>query len=217
LENKSIKKISVLSLCLIITTLAVIFFDRPNLRSKNKSLAIALKSFKAWKQKQSAFFMSEELSKTLNFDDYLNHFYSNDSDNIALYVGYYHSSEKTEDVHDPLVCFPGQGWEIKKRRKGRLLIDNNMEAAVSYVELQVMKGNQKQRIIYWYQAYDKTFQYSFTQKIYLLLKKLQKKPADNAFVRISVVEDDKILYESSRLFEFIADFYPAFNEYIING
>ncbi len=181
---------------------------------KERSLREALASFGAW---QVAGFphLRQEAIDRLRVDDHLFAVYTNGSSNVTLYVGYYLTSRKVGAAHDPLVCFPGQGWSLSGMESMHLPVKGPQTGEVRVCRMVAEKGDERQLILYWYQAYDDTATGVFEQKLRLLWQGLTARRADNAFVRTSVRMDGGSIEEGSRdAIEFIRDFYPVFLEYV---
>ncbi len=159
--------------------------------------------------------LGPKIVKALELDDYANHNYSDGNDTISLYIGYYLTSKKVGAAHDPLVCFPGQGWVVSDRQKAKIVLNPRPGNSISYSSMIVQRGSQKELIVYWFQSYDKTNPDTFSQKIASLWKKLLTQREDNAFVRISTPLGEKSLPECREaIFQFIRAFYPVFLDYI---
>ncbi len=159
--------------------------------------------------------LDPEIVKALELDDYANQNYTNGNDTISLYIGYYLTTKKIGSAHDPLVCFPGQGWVVSDRQKGKIVLNPRPGNSISYSSMIVQRGSQKQLIIYWFQSYDKTNPDTFSQKIASLWNKFLNQREDNAFVRISIPFGKKSLSQSHEvIYNFIRSFYPVFLDYI---
>ena len=149
----------------------------------------------------------------LKLDDYLNQTFFNASISIHLYIGYYLTAEKIGAAHDPLVCFPGQGWTIRDRKKDNLDIAKGIN--ISYTSMVVEREKVKNLILYWFQADDKTNSNTFQQKINLIASRLMGRGEENAFVRISTEVGDRSVEDVRQAqLDFVKAFYPHFIRYI---
>jgi len=159
--------------------------------------------------------MDQSVVDALKLDDYINQSYSKGSATVSLYIGYYYTGGKIGAAHDPLVCFPGQGWIVKGKDKGNL----EMQAGqtISYSTMIADKGQERDLILYWFQSYNKTNSNTFAQKINALWVKLTKKGEDNAFVRISIrIGNESGEMNKDIILDFVRAFYPVFLDYIQN-
>jgi EpsI family protein len=155
-----------------------------------------------------------EIVHALHLDDYQFKTYVKNGDRVSLYIGYYRSGKKIGASHSPLVCFPGQGWQISSPESMHL------ETAAGTIRLSSMtatKGNHQELLLYWFQAYDRTSRGTLMQKIYNLIAFLNTGKEGNAFVRVSIpiVADGK-QEALNRLVDFVKAFYPPFHEYIVS-
>ena len=156
--------------------------------------------------------LDPKIVKALKLDDYVNHKYSNRNDTISLYIGYYLTTRKVGAAHSPLVCFPGQGWVISKGEMKSLAVQGNNVHLMSII---VTRGQTKELVLYWFQAFDKTSSDTFFQKVYALLAKILHGKQDNAFVRVSIPiynqDTEKAFVNGTN---FIDVFYPVFLGYV---
>jgi len=160
--------------------------------------------------------LPEKIVKSLNLDEYINQVYSNKYTNVSLYIGYYYTSKKIGAAHSPLVCYPGQGWIVSKEEKRKIGVGDD---SINLSSIIISKGNEKNLVLYWFQAFDKTFPGTFLQKIYAFFARFLYHREDNAFVRISIPiinrqSKGKALSTGQ---EFREAFYPRFLEYVIES
>lgn len=211
------RKIIILALCLVITSIFI--YSKPSSIAveKNISLKQALADIHGWGNNGFSPF-DQKIVDALELDDYANQSYTNGTDLVSLYIGYYLTTKKVGAAHDPLVCFPGQGWVLSDKQTGELILNPKTNKSISYSSMVAQRGQQKELIIYWFQSYDQTNPDTFSQKITLLWEKNINHREDNAFVRITIPIGEKSISESQEIiFKFIKDFYPVFLEYVKNG
>jgi len=208
------RKIIILALCFVLTSVFV-YWKAPSIAvEKNISLKQALADIHGWENNGFSPF-DQKIVDALELDDYANQSYTNGQDIVSLYIGYYLTTKKVGAAHDPLVCFPGQGWELSDKKSGELILNQETDNSLSYSSMIAQRGQQKELIIYWFQSYDQTNPDTLSQKISLLWKKILNNKEDNAFVRITAPIGEKTISESQKtIFQFIKDFYPVFLEYV---
>lgn len=160
--------------------------------------------------------LSNNLFNALELDDYVNSAYSAVDGKVFLYIGQYHSPSKVGAAHDPLVCFPGQGWKVSDRSSGKIFVwVPSGEKAVSYAMMTAALGESRQLILYWFQAADSTHSNTFQQKLSSFWNALFDQGRMNAFIRISTSLQGRSEAEAKQLlFDFVRDFYPLYLEYI---
>jgi EpsI family protein len=184
---------------------------------EKKPLRQAFSRFGAW-ESFKAIPMDAKIVETLNLDDFLYRSYRRDRGNVNLYIGYYRSAKKVGAAHDPLVCFQGQGWEIDSRDSGRYALPNRPDLTIAYSSLLARRQDRREVIVYWFQVNDKTTASTQSQKMAMVLEKIQGKVEDNAFVRLSAsVGAGTPEAARARIFAFIEEFYPEFLRYVTKG
>lgn len=159
--------------------------------------------------------LDKRIIKTLKLDDHINVTYTDGKDNVSLYIGYYFSNKKIGAAHDPMVCFPGQGWTVLGNEKGKIEVDHSNSSAVKYSSMIVSKGGRRELVIYWIQSYDCSSSDTFSQKFHAFLNNFSSHAHGNAFVRVTVNLKNTSLDQAQKVCEkFIKAFYPVFLTYI---
>lgn len=207
----SYSRISIILICFLIVG-AFIYRQIPShIFEKQISLNQALSNLEGWK-KNSNFNLDQKVVDALELDQYLSQSYTNGKVNISLFVGYYLTAKKIGAIHSPLVCYPGQGWVISDVTQKFVKVNDDK---IDFTVMIVNKGQEKDLVIYWFQAFDKTSNGTFFQKILLFWSKFFHSREDNAFVRVSI-SLNSLTTESSydQGIKFINAFYPRFVEYI---
>lgn len=180
-------------------------------------LTQALSSLEGWTAGDHVPLDSKTIA-ALELDDYVNQSYFNGNERVFLYIGYYLTASKVGAAHDPLVCFSGQGWVVKDRQKGKLLLTGNPADSIFYTTMTVERGGERQVMVYWFQSYDQASPDTFSQKITSLWKRFANQAQDNAIVRISIPVGEKSLSESRQTaLAFAQSFYPLFLNYVKEG
>lgn len=212
--HKSIRKIIILIACFALTGIFIYLQPETTASLKKTPLHQALLEIKGWKNFGFSPF-DPEIVEALKLDDYVNQQYSNGSSSVFLYIGYYFTTKKVGAAHDPLVCFPGQGWMLSGKEKSKLILDTETGESISYSMMIAHRRQQTELIIYWFQSYDQTSPDTFSQKIASFVNKIYNSGEDNAFVRITMPVGEKSISECREtIFNFIRAFYPVFLNYI---
>ena len=211
------RNIIILILCLLLT--AGLIYVKPESRPVKKQMLLreALKDLRTWKVYGLAE-LDAKLVEALELKDYVNQSHTNGPNRVFLYIGYYLTSAQVGAAHDPLVCFPGQGWVLSNKSTGKLALNPEAGAPISYSSMIAQRGNQKELLVYWFQSYDVANPDTFSQKLATWWGKMRNKGEDNAFVRISMALDGKSPEEGKEIiFGFVREFYPVFLSYIRQG
>ncbi len=208
------KKIILVTLCFVLT--AYFIYQKPASRVnvKKTSLSTALKDIEGWKL-VTKIPIGDKIIHALDLDDYVNQQYTDGNESVFLYIGYYKTTKKLGALHDPMVCFPGQGWDVSDNEKSQWVLNPNTGEKISFSSMIVTKGSQKEFIVYWFQSYDEAKPDTLSQKITSFWKRIRNKGEDNAFVRITVhMVDENALESRKTIFKFVRGFYPVFLDYI---
>ena len=213
------RKISSIQIALLIFCLCVtgaLAYLRPESVALNRTpgLVRALDRVDHW-QKTAVVPLDPIIVEELKLDDYVFQSYVSNAREVDLYVGYYYISGKVGAAHDPIVCFPGQGWHVSASRKHSLKFHADPAYQINYSSLIAEKNERKELVFYWYQAGSKTSAGPFMQKLLLLQSKLLNRGESNAFVRVSTtLQDETVEQGRERLAAFMRNFYPVFLDYI---
>jgi len=160
-----------------------------------------------------------KIRNELKLDDYLFRRFSDGKSTITLYVGYYYTAAKVGASHDPLVCFPGQGWVLRENNSiiGTMQIQGE-ERQLSYATMVAERNENKELLFYWFQADTKMASSTLMQKMHLVQSKIFGFGQHNAFVRLSLDLEGRTMEDGRQTMRrFIADFYPTFLQYILRS
>jgi len=181
---------------------------------KAKSLKLVLKNIGGWKFVENIP-LDLSIQNELKLNDYLFARYAKNNEHVTLYIGYYYSKMNIGAAHDPLVCFPGQGWKLSDRKRGQIELPN-LGQKINYSSMVAQRGESKEQLLYWFQASEFAVADTLQQKIASFKSTLQGKKGESAFVRISCSQQDGKSNCTTALREFATSFYPHFLEYITN-
>jgi EpsI family protein len=159
--------------------------------------------------------LSPKVVRELGLDDYLFRIYGGPAEPVTLYIGFYRTASKIGAAHDPLVCYPGQGWQVQSRTQGVYRLTAAPQLAVAYSTMTVALQDSRDLVFYWFQVADGTFSGTLRQKLAMFGRRLRGLSEENAFVRISVpVGNDGEEAARRRALAFLEGFYPVFEEYL---
>ncbi len=175
----------------------------------------ALSDIPGW-ERLSPVPLDTEIVEALALDDYIYQQYRQKNEIITLYIGYYLEGASIGAAHDPLVCFPGQGWVISNRQRGSLQI-KDLDAHIAYSAMTVRRGEEEQRLIYWFQAMDTASADTIRQKIAALFARLRGKGEESAFVRLSCISSKESNGCEQAMINFSTSMYPRFLHYVFNS
>ncbi len=201
--------------CLLLTGGLLYSRPGPTLIQKAYSLSETLISFDNWSALNDVPLQSD-IQDALQLDDYLYRQFTDGFNVITVYIGYYYTKSKVGAAHDPLVCFPGQGWELSNRDYRSIDLSSGLgKLSVDYATMQAGRNDRNTVLLYWFQAQDKTASDTLSQKIILLWKSIPTGLEENAFVRLSMDRQGKSYEEClSTLTQFVESFYPEFYKFV---
>ncbi|PIS37495.1 MAG: EpsI family protein, partial [Nitrospirae bacterium CG08_land_8_20_14_0_20_52_24] len=131
-----------------------------------------------------------------------------DGEVIWFYVGYYKSQKTRAQIHSPLHCYPGSGWNPVLKE----VVTIHLRDRDIYINRMIIQnGAEKQMVAYWYQAQEKVIADEFIQRLNLILTSFRKHRTDGSLVRISTNLHDNMPEEDwKRIVSFIQAMYPQF-------
>ena len=184
-------------------------------REKGVSLSQYLGEVGSWSSFKRVAKMDGNIQGALATDDSLFTTYKRGDRELDVYIGYYFTSDKIGKPHSPLVCFPGQGWSTSNEKKRTLILGEKDQVLLHVNSIIVQKGENRQLILFWFQAYDRSCANTFSQKIVALWNRIRHGREDNAFIRVSIACDNEDIETSlAEASEFLEVFYPAFLRYV---
>jgi len=213
LGHISRSRIIVVVICFIVAAIFVYWEPDVNIAKKERALAEALADIEGWKN-SGLIQIDQRIVEELKLDGYVNNYFANSEGVVSLYIGYYLSSQKVSAAHSPLVCFPGQGWDLSDFEEKSVKVG---DLTVNLMRIIATEPERKELLMYWFQAYEKTSPGEFLQKINTLLAKFVDGREDNAFVRVTVPMKNMNVDQAYRIgVDFIKAFYPRFLEHVKN-
>ncbi len=168
-----------------------------------------------WQGHQAAD-ISPRVMEVLGVDDYINRmYYSPELFPASLYVGYYQSQRAGDTIHSPLNCLPGAGWNPVKN--GRISVPAG-DSAIVINRIVIMKGTDKQLVLYWYQSHGRVIASEYWGKIYTVFDSLRTNRTDAALVRvicpIAGTDPQAEAFVEQRAVEFVRALYPLLVRFI---
>jgi EpsI family protein len=175
-----------------------------------ENLPIEIAGFKATDD-----FFPDSIYKVLNADRHVyRHYRNSDGRQIDLYIGYYGTAKGGRTGHNPYGCLPGAGWGIVETKQVSLKT-NNLADGVRVNFILARKGEEYESVLHWYQsAGNKILSSGIQQNIERFKGRVFYNRNDGAFVRVSVVTNQKGIEEANLLAnsftEQILDLLPSY-------
>jgi len=207
-----------LSACLLIGSLLSVWAHQPTVVPEREPLASLPYTLMGWAGRDMPD-MSDQDKKMLVLTDYVSRLYVRaDGSKAGFYVGYH----ATGGFHTPLNCLPGAGWipVRKEYRNIRVTDENGNRPEITVNRLSIVKGADKQVVLYWYQGCGRVVASEYWGLLYGMIDKMRLGRTDAALVRVivpavSLDEDGEIRAEHTAI-EFTQSFFPLLERYVPN-
>ena len=132
-----------------------------------------------------------EVLQTLAADDYVRRYYARATapavqggapaqEAVEMDVSYYAQPRVGANMHSPLNCLPGNGWQITDMDTVALAGLNNARVQA----LTVQRGQYRFAMAYWFQNRDRVITGEASTRFHLLADALQRRPTDTGIVRV---------------------------------
>lgn len=215
---RALKLSSLAILTALLTLTALVVYGMPDKAGRpapeRVPLQQALQTLPGWPSAGSIP-LSPKVVQGLGLDDYLFRSYGGPAEPVTLYIGFYRTASKIGAAHDPMVCYPGQGWQVQSREQGVYRLAGVPQLAVAYSAMTVSQQDRRDLVLYWFQVADGTFSGTLQQKLAMFGRRLRGLSEENAFVRISVpVGSEGEEAARQRTLAFLEGFYPVFDAYL---
>lgn len=122
-----------------------------------------------------------ETARVLAADQYVHRIYRGPSGNIEMDLAYYEQPRVGANMHSPLNCLPGNGWQIADVRDLQLSVDRRTWPIRDTL---VARRGQKYALTYWFQSRARIVASEWSNRVYLLGDALRRRPVDAAIVRL---------------------------------
>lgn len=128
--------------------------------------------------------IDQETLDVLGAGDFLSRVYTRGGEGhqIGLFIGYFPTQRTGVAIHSPKNCLPGSGWAFESSKYVNL--DDANGTAHRVGEYIVADGENRQFVIYWYQAHGRSIANEYIAKVYLVTDAIRLKRTDGALVRV---------------------------------
>ena len=162
--------------------------------------------------------IDQESLDVLGAGDFLSRIYTKEgrSEQIALFIGYFPTQRTGVTIHSPKHCLPGAGWAFESSQYVDLRDANDKPHHVG--EYVIGNGENRQFVIYWYEAHGRSVANEYKAKIYLVADAMRLNRTDGALVRVITPIDAKEDTSSARARAeaFVAQLAPTLPRFIPN-
>ncbi len=129
--------------------------------------------------------ISSETLDMLGAGDFLSREYARTADApaIDLFVGYFPTQRTGVSIHSPKNCLPGSGWAFESSRYSDLVdAGGKLHRVGEYI---ISNGENRQFVIYWYQAHGRSVANEYAAKMYFVLDAMKMNRTDGGLVRVA--------------------------------
>jgi EpsI family protein len=115
-------------------------------------------------------------------DAYVYRNYHYNGGTVNVFIGHYETLEKSDLAHSPLVCYPGQGWQITGKDEMALRLGNRH---VELATMKVQRGTDESLVMYGYKADQLVTGSLFKARLHLIKGRILNRSGQSAFIRFS--------------------------------
>jgi EpsI family protein len=162
--------------------------------------------------------IDQETLNVLGAGDFLSRVYTREGQSlpVGLFIGYFPTQRTGVTIHSPKHCLPGAGWAFESSQYVDLKdADGKPHRVGEYV---IANGENRQFVIYWYQAHGRSVANEYLAKMYLVTDAMRMNRTDGALVRVITPIDpsDGISAAKARAEAFTAQITPILPRFIPN-
>jgi EpsI family protein len=151
--------------------------------------------------------IDQETLNVLGKGDFLSRVYSRDSQSalIGLFIGYFPTQRTGATIHSPKNCLP-QYVDLKDK-------SGKPHQVGEYI---ITEGDNRQFVIYWYQAHGRSIANEYLAKAYMVTDAMRINRTDGALIRITTPIDPRegTSPARSRVEAFTAELVPMLSRFI---
>ena len=159
--------------------------------------------------------ISADVLSVLGPGDFLSRIYARPGQPyIDFFVAYFPSQRAGDTIHSPKNCLPGSGWTpLESVRITIAGADGSRIPANRYL---IQKGDDRQLVIYWYQAHGRSVASEYLAKFYLVADAIRMNRSDGSLVRVMtpVAAGEDSAATEKRAMDFARQIMPLLNKYV---
>ena len=158
-----------------------------------------------------------EVRQVLGPGDFLLRVYQSDSGTqpyFDLFIAYFPTQRAGDTIHSPKNCLPGAGWSPVKADRIWLTLPNLTPFQVN--RYLIAKGDDRQLVLYWYLAHNRTTASEYWAKFYLVADSMRMNRSDGSLVRITtpIVRGETADVAQQRLLSAASQIVPRLDAFI---
>ena len=152
----------------------------------------------------------------LGAGDFLSRLYSSDQSAapVSLFIGYFPTQRTGTTIHSPKNCLPGSGWAFES--SSTVMLEDAAGKAHRIGEYVVANEDNRQFVIYWYQAHGRSVSNEYMAKIYLVSDAIRMNRTDGGLVRVitPIPSSGQLSEAKLRAEAFVQQLFPALPRFI---
>jgi len=132
----------------------------------------------------------------------------------VLFVGYFPTQRTGTTIHSPKNCLPGSGWTFESSSTTDLEdVAGNVHRIGEYI---IANGDNREFVIYWYQAHGRSVSNEYMAKIYLVSDAIRMNRTDGGLVRVitPITPGGQTSEAKLRAEAFVRELFPALPRFI---
>ena len=135
--------------------------------------------------------IGQETLDVLGAGDFLSRTYTGEGHSlpIGLFIGYFATQRTGVTIHSPKNCLPGAGWVFESSQYVELSDATGKAHPVG--EYIISDGDNRQFVIYWYEAHGRSVANEYMAKIRMVTDAMRLNRTDGALVRVITVIDPR--------------------------
>jgi EpsI family protein len=125
--------------------------------------------------------LDPDVARVLAADQYVHRYYRGAGGTIEMDVAYYGQPRVGANMHSPLNCLPGNGWEVAQVTTSPVATATGPSTIRT---MTVARGDARFALTYWFQSRNRIVSDEFSTRFYLLADALRRRPTDAGLVRL---------------------------------
>lgn len=162
--------------------------------------------------------IDQETLNVLGDGDFLSRVYTQTTQPlpIGLFIAYFPTQRTGVTIHSPKHCLPGAGWVFVSSKYTYLKDAMGKKHQVG--EYIIANGDDRQYVIYWYQAHGRSVANEYMAKIYMVTDAIRMNRTDGALVRVitPILPSEGVSAAKARAEAFTAQLAPLLPRFIPN-
>jgi len=133
---------------------------------------------------------------------------------IELFIAFFPSQRTGTSIHSPKNCLPGSGWS--PLASGEIRLPTPVGDPVPVNRYVIGRGLDRQLVLYWYQAHNRSVASEYWAKFYLVADAIRMNRTDGALVRIvtPVADGESLDQAQQQATDFAQHLRPLLDAYI---